>query len=138
MENDIQHLKLLSIFNYVFGAINAMFSCFFIIYIVMGAAMLNGAMGGPSAPPKAIGWMFIIMGSFGIIWGLVLSILMIILGRKLARHKAWMFCIVAAGIECLVIPLGTVLGVFTIVVLTRDPVKQLFQSPIGRQDDKGI
>jgi len=31
-----------------------------------------------------------------------------------------------AGIECLFMPFGTVLGVFTIMVLMRDPVKQLF------------
>jgi hypothetical protein len=31
-----------------------------------------------------------------------------------------------AGIECMFMPFGTVLGVFTIITLTREPVKQLF------------
>jgi hypothetical protein len=31
-----------------------------------------------------------------------------------------------AGINCIFIPIGTVLGVFTIIVLTRDSVKELF------------
>jgi len=31
-----------------------------------------------------------------------------------------------ACIECLFIPFGTILGVFTIVVLSREPVKALF------------
>jgi hypothetical protein len=31
-----------------------------------------------------------------------------------------------AGIECIFMPVGTVLGVFTIIVLMRDSVKELF------------
>jgi hypothetical protein len=37
-----------------------------------------------------------------------------------------MFCLVMGGVECLFMPFGTVLGVFTIIVLMREPVKQLF------------
>ncbi len=32
------------------------------------------------------------------------------------------------GVECLFMPVGTVLGVFTIIVLVRDSVKELFRS----------
>ena len=31
-----------------------------------------------------------------------------------------------AGVECLFMPVGTVLGVFTIIVLVRDSVKAIF------------
>jgi hypothetical protein len=31
-----------------------------------------------------------------------------------------------AGVECLFMPFGTVLGVFTIIVLMRESVKQVF------------
>ena len=31
-----------------------------------------------------------------------------------------------AAVECVFMPFGTVLGVFTIIVLMREPVKQLF------------
>jgi hypothetical protein len=34
---------------------------------------------------------------------------------------------VIAWIECIIIPFGTILGVFTIVVLTRDSVMELFE-----------
>jgi hypothetical protein len=37
-----------------------------------------------------------------------------------------MFCLVMGGVECLFMPFGTVLGVFTIIVLMQEPVKQLF------------
>ena len=51
---------------------------------------------------------------------------MAIAGRFLATRKHYMFCLVMAAIECLFTPFGTVLGVFTIVVLMRDSVKQSF------------
>ena len=38
-----------------------------------------------------------------------------------------MYCLVMAGIECLFMPFGTVLGVFTIIVLMRESVKEMFK-----------
>jgi hypothetical protein len=42
-----------------------------------------------------------------------------------------MFCLAMAGIEAaLCMPLGTVLGIFTIIVLMRPSVKQAFGVPV--------
>jgi len=41
-----------------------------------------------------------------------------------------MFCFVVACIECLFMPFGTVLGAFTIIVLMRPSVKNLFAQRI--------
>jgi hypothetical protein len=35
-------------------------------------------------------------------------------------------CFAMAGVECIFMPFGTVLGVFTILVLNRQSVKELF------------
>jgi hypothetical protein len=35
---------------------------------------------------------------------------------------------VVAGINCLHIPLGIVLGVFTIIILVRDSVRELYEA----------
>jgi hypothetical protein len=37
-----------------------------------------------------------------------------------------LYCLVVAGIECIFMPFGTVLGVFTIIVLMRPSVRNLF------------
>ena len=37
-----------------------------------------------------------------------------------------MFCLVIAALLCMITPFGTVLGVFTIIVLVRPSVKLLF------------
>jgi hypothetical protein len=39
-----------------------------------------------------------------------------------------------ACIECLFIPFGTILGVFTIIVLSRESVKTLFSTTAGEQE----
>jgi hypothetical protein len=58
--------------------------------------------------------------------GWTLAACMIATGRKLTRRASRTFCLVIAGLECALMPLGTILGIFTIVVLTKDSVKQIF------------
>lgn len=53
--------------------------------------------------------------------------------RFLSRRRHHVFCLVIAGIECLVMPFGTVLGVFTIIVLTKESVREMFLADDGVQ-----
>ena len=48
-------------------------------------------------------------------------------GWWLAKRKHYWFCFVVACLACAFSPLGTVLGVFTIIVLLRPSVKALFE-----------
>lgn len=38
-----------------------------------------------------------------------------------------MYCLVIAGLSCLFMPFGTVLVVFTLITLMKEPVKELFE-----------
>lgn len=130
MNEDLQYLKLLSIFHYVVGGLGALFSFIPIIYVVIGilAVCIPGTFEGQGeAMPAFIGWIFIIMGAVLIVVGWAFSACIIITGRSLARRIHYMFCIVMAAIECIFMPFGTVLGVFTIVVLARPSVKEMFE-----------
>jgi hypothetical protein len=131
MDQDEEHLRLLSIFHYVVGGITGLFSCFPIFHLVIGIALLNGAFPKPPNQPEipvAVGWMFIGVASFLILLGWSMAIAIIVTGRSLARRRWYLACMVVAGIECLMMPLGTILGVFTLVVLLRPSVKTLFTS----------
>jgi hypothetical protein len=128
MNNDKEHLKLLSIFHYVVGGIMALFSCFPLIHIAIGFAMLSGAFDGGDAPPKFLGLFFIIFPGIMMLCGWILAVCIFIAGSKLARYRARMYCLVIAGLECIFMPFGTVLGIFTIVVLMKDSVKELFET----------
>jgi hypothetical protein len=59
--------------------------------------------------------------------GATYVVLVALAGRFIARRHHWMFCIVMAGLSCAFFPFGTVLGVFTIVVLSRSDVKAAFE-----------
>ncbi len=61
-----------------------------------------------------------------IVAGWTLAVLTAYAGRSLQTRKRYTYCLVMAGVECIFMPFGTVLGVFTIIVLMRDTVKELF------------
>ncbi len=129
MTQDEDHLRLLSIFHYVVAGLAALFACFPIIHLVIGIVFIvapHKLEGKGEPPPPWFGWLFVIIASIFITLGWIFAGFVLATARFLARRRRYMFCLVMAGIECLFMPFGTVLGVFTIVVLMRESVKQLF------------
>jgi hypothetical protein len=125
MNQDEEHLKLLSIFHYVVGGIAGLFACCFIGHLIIGIVSLTGAFGS-DGPSPAFGLIFVMSGLIAITLGWTLAICLIVSGRRLARRTNYKFCFVIACISCAFSPFGTVLGVFTIIVLVRPAVKELF------------
>lgn len=130
MNQDEQHLNLLAIFHYVLGAMTILGASLILIYVAMGMAMVSGAFGaGKDAPPREVGLLFIALGSAGVLFGWTLGILIAVAGRKLHRRTSRTFCVVIAVIEAVMLmPLGTALGVFTMIVLMRESVVKLFET----------
>lgn len=129
MNEDLQHLKLLSIFHYVVGGLTALFACFPIIHLVIGilAVVAPDSMNSHGEPmPAFFGWFFIIFAACFILAGWALAVCVILAGRYLSRRIHHTFCLIMAGLECIFMPLGTVLGVLTIIVLVKPSVKELF------------
>lgn len=124
MNQDEQYLKLLSVFHYVVGGLVAFFACIPFIHLSLGIAMLVGAF--QDGPPRFVGLIFVLMAMLFITAGWTLAICIVIAGRCLAKRKHYMFCLVIAAITCTFMPFGTILGVFTIIVLMRPSVKELF------------
>ena len=121
--------NLLSIFHYVVGGIAALFACIPIIHLVLGLFFILAPEKfghGSNQPPAFIGWFFVIFASIFILLGWAFVVLVLIAGSFIARRKHYTFCFVAACVECLFMPFGTVLGVFTILVLNRQSVKEWF------------
>ena len=126
--DDEKQLKLLSIFHYITGAVAGLFACFPILHLVVGIVVLTKPeMLGSQVPPPAFGWMFVIMAGIFILLGWIYAIGLIVAGKFLVRRKHHLFCMIIAGFSCLFFPLGTALGVFTLVVLLRPSVKELFE-----------
>src|SRR5436189_4505705 len=131
MNRDKEHLQLLAIFHYVVAGLAALFSFFPLLYTTVGAIFIFAARHGTAKPgedlpPEFLGWIFAVLGSVLFLIGLSMAICILIAGRSLALRKRYSFAFVMACIECLFIPFGTILGVFTIIVLSRESVRALF------------
>jgi hypothetical protein len=123
LDQDEQYLGLLSIFHYVVAGLAACVACIFLFHFCIGIAMLTGAI---NDVPDFFGIFFIVFSLAAITIGWTFAICLIVAGRSLARRKRYMFCLVMAALSCMFMPFGTVLGVFTIIVLMRATVKELF------------
>ena len=131
MDRDTEQLNLLAIFHYVVAGLAALFSFFPLIYTAVGvififAARHGTAKPGEELPPEFLGWIFAVLGSVLFVIGIAMAICILIAGRSLALRKRYSFALVIACIECLFVPFGTILGVFTIVALSRESVRALF------------
>jgi hypothetical protein len=129
MNQDEEHLRLLSIFHYVCAGLAALCACFPIFHLIMGLILtLKPESFGPTnnSPPTWLGDFIVAFASVIILLGWTFAGLLAYAGRCLARRKNYTFCIVMAGISCLYMPFGTVLGIFSIIVLVRPSVKALF------------
>ncbi len=130
VDRDLEHLRLLSIFHYIYAGITACFSCFPLLHVAMGLLMLTGGLPmheKDQATARMMGLMFVAVGASIALLGWTLAVLLFLAARRLGSLRGRTFCMVIAALSCLHIPLGTILGVFTLVVLSRPSVRARFE-----------
>ncbi len=147
---DADNLQTLTLCHFIMGGLIALFSCMFIFHIVMGAMMIHNPSAFTPAPPTLssppiptalgfppmMGYLFLTMGIIAVISGWTLGGLTAYAGRCLKDRKHYIFILIIAGCSCaFVMPLGTLLGAFTFVVLLRPTVKTLFDAQLLRGTD---
>ncbi len=126
--NDLEKLRILSVFHYVVGALSFLLALFPSIHLIMGITMLTGRFAHEQDfPARPMGWFFTILALLFMTVALVLGFALIAAGRFLAARTHYTFCITVAGLSTLLFPFGTVLGVFTIMTLAKDSVRALFE-----------
>lgn len=127
--NEQNQLNMLSIFHFIFGGFGCLASLGTLIYVIFGALFVAIDLPNKGLPNDAknfIGYLAMSIGSIVFITILTLSILTIYSGVQLRNCKKHTFSMVIASILCLSIPFGTILGVFTLVVLSKKEVKELY------------
>ena len=149
MNNDLEHLRLLSIFHYVLAGIMALVSCFPVIHLVLVIMILTGQIPvgdlserpphGPD-PEQMMLWMGVFsmaVTAVLICLGWTLAFCLFLAAGRLKAHTHHTFCLVVAGFSFTFTPLGTALGVFTIIVLARPSVKELFDGAAADRFGEG-
>ncbi len=139
INQDHEHLRLLSIFHYVYAGITAFFSSIGLIYVGIGLMFVfagDKMGGGPQSPPPPafVGLFFAIIGIVIVLFGWAHALVVFFAGRFLKRQTHYVFCFVIAVLNCVFVPFGTALGVCSLLVLNRPSVKALFEAaPVPAQ-----
>jgi hypothetical protein len=125
---DESQLNLLSIFYYIFAGLGLLGGCFLVGHWWLMHALMTGKLGtnADAPPPEAMAimqFMYVVIGFFMV----VATTLNVLTAVFLRRRKHRMFSMVVAGLNCLQFPFGTVLGVFTFVVLMRESVREGYE-----------
>lgn len=129
---DAEQLRLLSLGYLVSAVISGLFSLLGLFYaligLVMGSVLSSHPGGGAQeAPPEVVGWMFAAFGGVFFLMAASLAMVKYLTASYLKKRRSPTFCLVVAGISCLSIPYGTLLGISTFVVMGRPSVSRLFE-----------
>ncbi len=129
---DESDLNLLSILHYVWSAMLGCSGIGLTGYFIMIAAFVANAPTGSHAPPHAAENQAMaagVMGVVGIVMGIAfipLFILHLLAAAGLKKRTRYGLAFAMSCFACLSVPLGTGLGIWTIMVLQRPSVKALF------------
>lgn len=123
---DEQHLDQLVIGHYIVGGITCLFGCLPLLHVTIGLFVVTASGHGGATPPALFGWFFVAMGAMAFLLAQSLGIALIVSGRQMRRRINHTFSFIVACVACMFMPFGTILGVFTIIVLSRASVKSLY------------
>ena len=134
---DEEHLRLLSIFYYVSAGTTGFFSLFGALYVIMGLLFVASSSSiqdtHGNAPPALMGWIFILLGGFIVVLFAAIAGLKVYAGRCIRARRHRVLCMIVGGLSCLGIPFGTILGIFTFILLQRPSVIALY-APVTQPD----
>ncbi|MDX1682946.1 MAG: hypothetical protein R3336_07500 [Phycisphaeraceae bacterium] len=131
MQKELHHLRLLSIFHYIYALITGVIGCGFILFFMLVFSRFRQTASDSPAFDEASFIMVLAAGMLAFV--LIMTAAECLAGYLLARRKGYMYCMVIAVIESTSFPLGTVLGVFTLVTLLQPEVQELFGRGPGMQ-----
>jgi hypothetical protein len=139
-EKDRDHLNLLSIFYFITAGFYFLGTIFLFFYFSFISSfmlehnhihqMSNAIFTGYYNNKMPMEYYNIFIMIFYFIGGLMIlnAVLNLLTGVFLRQRKYRIFCIIIGSLNCLHVPVGTALGAFTIVILSRDSVKKIFDN----------
>jgi hypothetical protein len=116
----------------------ALLFCLPLLHLAMGITLTLGGFSQKEPVLGVIGAALTVVVGLIILIGWGLAFVVFLAGKNLDRQTKYQVCLYGAGVLCIFIPIGTILGVFTLVTLQDDSVKELFSknsvSPVLSSD----
>lgn len=126
-----QNLDLIAIFHYVAAAIIYLKGLIALIFIGIGAIASAAILCEEGPDPEAlvpVGIIFFLFPMMFLAITAAIGTAVLIAGRRIAKRTHLTYCQIIAGLECLCFPHGTILGVISLIFLTRNDIKQQFKN----------
>ena|SRR5688572_11566144 len=124
-----EHLRLLSLFHYIWAGCGIFGLAFIALHYSFMSAMMDPARmadAGQAPPPEMMQMMRLMYVGFAL-FGITTMVLNVLAAMSIRARSNRTFCMIVAGINCISVPLGTVLGVFTLVLLGKDAARAKFR-----------
>jgi len=129
-DKDIKQLRILSVMHYVLATpLIVGFTPLSILgfYLIRHFITNVGNSDYVANPSEALtNWGDVITLSSLLILSWVWVVCLILAGIKIWKKKSRTFCQIIAGITCISFPVGTALGVFSLITLSKESVKKQF------------
>lgn len=139
---DAEHLRLLAIFHFVVAGFAALGIGFLAVhYAIMRSVLTNPQIihqlhSPPNQmPPELFNHFVQYLVWFYALFAVLLAVAALcnlLSGFFLLHRTHRVFSLIVAALNCLQIPFGTILGVFTILVLIRPSVRQTYEAESQR------
>lgn len=131
MDRDREHLRLLTLGYYILAAMTGLFSLLPTAFLLISGSLLSAGSIAPAAlgspqDTRLLGELLFGAAAAVFVSGALGAAGSFLTGRYIRDHRRRTFCIVVAALSCLSVPLGTLVGICTIVVLNRPSVRALF------------
>jgi len=143
---DTEHLSALSIGHFILAGVALLGGIPMLLSGIAGAKLmdefgsdLSMAMGDipgqPGASPfggspdvmmQDLGTLLTTLMVTAVLVSVLSAVHLVVVGVMIRKRQWWTFCYLTGWGECLMFPFGTILGIFTIIVLSRPSVKRLF------------
>jgi len=124
LEQKKNYLDVLAVFHYVYGGFSLLITLLVLglLGIGIGAASGWGRRWDPTEGcVLAVVFFFVVVLAGGI------SVLNLLTGRALQTRRGYVLSLVTAGVNCFNLPLGTLLGIFTLILLSDPAVRPMFE-----------
>lgn len=133
LNQDEDHLRLLVTFHKVIGIIYGVMGFCGFPHLIIGLVAANNpkafaSQGQSNPPPDPFYWFFVFAGLAVILGAWLFALLNGIASKRIQERNGLTFVYIVSALNCLWMPIGTALGVFTFIVINRPSVRAMFPS----------